>query len=215
MSSYTDYLNLFKWDPQTDADEEFDIEKALNENWDKIDKKLKDYITNMDKTIGDFQTSITQQIENFETSINQTVQNLADSISSTQAFHRYKLIIDETTENGAEVILPCNYKVGAEVLDVYLNGERLVKADSADTEGHYYEVGEKLSEIKAIGVRQGGFCSHPYTRRVLGIPNNQLQEYINKNGIPGLVRVSLGIYNSKKEANIFLESGGEKCSGFY
>ena len=54
----------------------------------------------------------------------------------------------------------------------------------------YYEVGEKLSEIKAIGVRQGGFCSHPYTRRVLGIPNNQLQEYINKNGIPGLVRVS-------------------------
>ena len=70
----------------------------------------------------------------------------------------------------------------------------------------YYEVGEKLSEIKAIGVRQGGFCSHPYTRRVLGIPNNQLQEYINKNGIPGLVRLSLGIYNSKKEANIFLET---------
>ena len=70
----------------------------------------------------------------------------------------------------------------------------------------YYEVGEKLSEIKAIGVRQVGFCSHPYTRRVLGIPNNQLQEYINKNGIPGLVRVSLGIYNSKKEANIFLET---------
>lgn len=70
----------------------------------------------------------------------------------------------------------------------------------------YYEVGEKLSEIKAIWVRQGGFCSHPYTRRVLGIPNNQLQEYINKNGIPGLVRVSLGIYNSKKEANIFLET---------
>ena len=70
----------------------------------------------------------------------------------------------------------------------------------------YYEVGEKLSEIKAIGVRQGGFCSHPYTRRVLGIPNNQLQEYINKNGIPGLVRVSLGIYNSKKEADIFLET---------
>ena len=75
----------------------------------------------------------------------------------------------------------------------------------------YYEVGEKLSEIKAIGVRQGGFCSHPYTRRVLGIPNNQLQEYINKNGIPGLVRVSLGIYNSKKEANIFLETVEPLC----
>lgn len=70
----------------------------------------------------------------------------------------------------------------------------------------YEQVGEKLSEIKAIGVRQGGFCSHPYTRRVLGINNKELKEYISKNGIPGLVRVSLGIYNSKKEANIFLET---------
>ena len=61
----------------------------------------------------------------------------------------------------------------------------------------YYEVGEKLSEIKAIGVRQGGFCSHPYTRRVLGIPNNQLQEYINKNGIPGLVRVSFYVEDTQ------------------
>ncbi|WP_196000227.1 aminotransferase class V-fold PLP-dependent enzyme [Clostridium sp. 1001271B_151109_B4] len=70
----------------------------------------------------------------------------------------------------------------------------------------YEEVGEKLSEVRAIGVRQGGFCSHPYTRRVLGIADNKLQEYISKNGVPGLVRVSLGIYNTKKEANIFLET---------
>lgn len=70
----------------------------------------------------------------------------------------------------------------------------------------YEEVGEKLSEVRGIGVRQGGFCSHPYTRRVLGIADNKLQNYISKNGVPGLVRVSLGIYNTKKEANIFLET---------
>ena len=70
----------------------------------------------------------------------------------------------------------------------------------------YEEVGEKLSEVRGIGVRQGGFCSHPYTRRVLGIADNELQNYISKNGVPGLVRVSLGIYNTKKEANIFLET---------
>jgi len=69
----------------------------------------------------------------------------------------------------------------------------------------YEEVGEKLS-VRGIGVRQGGFCSHPYTRRVLGIADNELQNYISKNGVPGLVRVSLGIYNTKKEANIFLET---------
>ena len=70
----------------------------------------------------------------------------------------------------------------------------------------YEEVGEKLSEVRGIGVRQGGFCSHPYTRRVLGIADNELQNYISKNGVPGLVRVSLGIYNTKKEENIFLET---------
>ena len=70
----------------------------------------------------------------------------------------------------------------------------------------YEEVGEKLSEVRGIGVRQGGFCSHPYTRRVLGIADTELQNYISKNGVPGLVRVSLGIYNTKKEANIFLET---------
>ena len=70
----------------------------------------------------------------------------------------------------------------------------------------YEEVGEKLSEVRGIGVRQGGFCSHPYTRRVLGIADNELQNYISKNGVPGLVRVSLGIYNTKKEANLFLET---------
>ena len=70
----------------------------------------------------------------------------------------------------------------------------------------YEEIGEKLSEVRGIGVRQGGFCSHPYTRRVLGIADNELQNYVSKNGVPGLVRVSLGIYNTKKEANIFLET---------
>lgn len=47
MSKFTDFLNLFKWDPVEDAEEEFNIEKSLNENWDKIDTKLKTYITTL------------------------------------------------------------------------------------------------------------------------------------------------------------------------
>lgn len=70
----------------------------------------------------------------------------------------------------------------------------------------YEEVGETLSKVRGIGVRQGGFCAHPYTRRVLGITADNLQKYMSEVGIPGLVRVSLGIYNSKKEANIFLDT---------
>ena len=70
----------------------------------------------------------------------------------------------------------------------------------------YEEVGEALANVRGIGVRQGGFCAHPYTRRVLGIADNDLQRYMSEVGTPGLVRVSLGIYNSKKEANIFLDT---------
>lgn len=40
MSLFTNFLNLFKWDTQTDGEEEFDIDKALNGNWDKIDAKF-------------------------------------------------------------------------------------------------------------------------------------------------------------------------------
>ena len=34
----------------------------------------------------------------------------------------------------------------------------------------------------------------------------EIEEYIKKNGMPGMVRVSLGAYNSEKEVNIFLET---------
>ena len=70
----------------------------------------------------------------------------------------------------------------------------------------YEEVGEALSNTRGIGVRQGGFCAHPYTRRVLGIADCDLQRYMSEVGTPGLVRVSLGAYNSKKEVNIFLDT---------
>lgn len=75
----------------------------------------------------------------------------------------------------------------------------------------YDEVAEALASIRAIAIRQGGFCAHPYTRRVLGIKTDELEDYISKNGMPGMVRASLGIYNSKKEVNIFLETIEHLC----
>ena len=44
---------------------------------------------------------------------------------------------------GAEVTLPCYYQVGQEVLDVYLDTERLaLSSDDAGTDGHYREIGD-------------------------------------------------------------------------
>lgn len=55
----------------------------------------------------------------------------------------YYLKINADTTEGQEITLPCYYKVGEEVLDVYLNGERLIKSsDDSGTDGHYREVGE-------------------------------------------------------------------------
>lgn len=56
--------------------------------------------------------------------------------------HKYKLTVSTTTSAGAEITLPCNYKVGQDVLDVYLEDERLIKSsNAAGSDGHYVEVG--------------------------------------------------------------------------
>ena len=41
MSTNTPNLGLFKYDPSTDVAQTFNIQKALNENWDKVDAAVK------------------------------------------------------------------------------------------------------------------------------------------------------------------------------
>ncbi len=58
----------------------------------------------------------------------------------------YLLKISTATAKGAEITMPCYYKVGQGTLDVYINGERLIlSSDDAGTDGHYREVGEANS----------------------------------------------------------------------
>ena len=67
--------------------------------------------------------------------LNKAQKNLLTSTCS--------LKISNDTTAGQEITIPCNYKVGEEVLDVYLNGERLLKSsDDSGTDGHYREVGD-------------------------------------------------------------------------
>ena len=69
----------------------------------------------------------------------------------TNYIHKYKFIITTTNTAGAEITLPCYYKVGADVLDVYLNGERLLlSSDDSGTDGHYREVGTSGSVSNMI-----------------------------------------------------------------
>lgn len=62
------------------------------------------------------------------------------------ATHKFSLIINEDYEAGQNITIPCYYKVGTGVLDVFLNGEKLLlSTDIEGTDGHYLEVGEKNS----------------------------------------------------------------------
>lgn len=67
--------------------------------------------------------------------------------------HKYNKTISTTSAAGTEIELPCYYEVGSNVIDVYLNGERLLlSSDTSGTDGHYVEVGnsgETSNKIKS------------------------------------------------------------------
>ncbi|SHJ86726.1 Selenocysteine lyase/Cysteine desulfurase [Clostridium amylolyticum] len=76
-------------------------------------------------------------------------------------------------------------------------------------EGMYHnEVAEILSEDYGISVRNGCFCAGPYVKRLLNLSDKDIEEYIKhpERGKPGMVRVSLGLYNNKREINDFLNA---------
>ena len=67
---------------------------------------------------------------------------------------KYRYNIAQDTTLGAEITLPFNYKVGADVLDVYYVGQRLIKCSTYNDEatGHYSEVGEADSISNKIKI---------------------------------------------------------------
>lgn len=76
-------------------------------------------------------------------------------------------------------------------------------------EGIYHEVTAKeLSRISGIAVRSGCFCAHPYIRRLLKIPVDEM-EYYQKNKDskrPGMVRLSFSFYNTYSEVDVLVKT---------
>ncbi len=65
-----------------------------------------------------------------------------------------------------------------------------------------------LSYEFGIAVRSGLFCAHPYVQKLLGLSSEEIQYYRENDNVPfpGIVRVSLGVYNNYEEADVFLRS---------
>lgn len=79
------------------------------------------------------------------------IQNNAEEAIDEVTTYKYKLTITADKTAGEEIEIPCKYKVGVGVLDVYLNGERLIKSsDDVGTDGHYCEVGDTGSTSNKI-----------------------------------------------------------------
>jgi selenocysteine lyase/cysteine desulfurase len=70
------------------------------------------------------------------------------------------------------------------------------------------EVAQEMAKRRAIAVRQGAFCAHPYVWRLLRIPNDEILQLMQtpSPALPGMVRASFGIYNNDEEADALIET---------
>jgi selenocysteine lyase/cysteine desulfurase len=78
-----------------------------------------------------------------------------------------------------------------------------------------------LGHEYAVGIRNGCFCAHPYVLHLLNITPEQ-SEIVRQNilsgdrsQMPGFLRASFGLYNSKEEIDIFVDALKQIQSGSY
>lgn len=79
---------------------------------------------------------------------------------------------------------------------------------SFNMEGISHEMLSQILSLDAgIAVRSGFFCAHPYCQRLLGYKEKEMDYYFENNAapLPGLVRVSLGMYNTYEEIDILVK----------
>jgi cysteine desulfurase / selenocysteine lyase len=64
-----------------------------------------------------------------------------------------------------------------------------------------------LSYEGGIAVRSGCFCAQPYVQKLLDLSPEEIQERIHSTSasMPGMVRISFGIYNTCEEIDIFIK----------
>lgn len=83
----------------------------------------------------------------------------------------------------------------------------------------HYEVAARLGYEYGIGVRNGCFCAHPYLLKLMHVDESaagQVRDLIvhhDKRDIPGLVRISFGLYNTLPEVDRLLQALTEIAAG--
>lgn len=72
---------------------------------------------------------------------------------------------------------------------------------------HHEALATILSQEAGISVRSGLFCAHPYIEKLLGLTNQKLKYFQDNPDLPcpGLVRISLSLYNNYHEIDIMVD----------
>lgn len=72
---------------------------------------------------------------------------------------------------------------------------------------HHIETMQLLADKGGIAVRNGCFCAQPYVSRLLKVSDKERYYLMSHPEMPqpGMVRASLGLYNTEKEVDDFLE----------
>lgn len=77
---------------------------------------------------------------------------------------------------------------------------------------HHSLLASLLAYEGGIGVRNGCFCAHPYVHRLLNLTPSEIRKlqqdmiFGRLKNIPGLVRVSFGMYNTFQEIDVFMNT---------
>ena len=85
----------------------------------------------------------------------------------------------------------------------------------------HFKVAAILGHEFGIGVRNGCFCAHPLILHLLGVGEEESQrvreEIINhkRDRMPGLIRASFGLYNTKEDVDAFVEALKAISTGAY
>lgn len=129
MSKFTDFLNLFMWDSIEDSEEEFNIDKALNDNWKKIDTKVKTHVTSVNEEINNFKEETNQKIENIQAlPVGGTKGQVLTKQSETEGDANWEDIEANEVFVGNEEEAPSSAKIIVEE-DDFVEGSTLSKAE--------------------------------------------------------------------------------------
>lgn len=86
------------------------------------------------------------------------------------------------------------------------NMDKKVSIISFNIEGiHHEKVARILASEGGISVRSGCFCAQPYVQKLLNIPDDEVKNHrTDKSKLPGMVRISFGLYNDFNEVDLFI-----------